>query len=112
MHDKIDMIAFNEDLKERAQEIADENENIDDCHDAVLECVDSHRSVTYYSEARSLILSLDRDDEYTAFDEVKQVEGFTDVDSLDEMFTKLAWGYVYNKMHKYVYEAFEAKETT
>ena len=97
-------------IKELADEMAEEFSTLDDAQDAVMERVDLLRECTYYSDAKELVLNFSREDEYTAFDELKGLDVWEDINCLDDMFTKLAWAYCYQSLYKALEDTFTDKE--
>ena len=97
-------------IKELADEMAEEFSTLDDAQDAVMERVDMLREVTYYSDAKELVLNFSTEAEYAAFDELKSLDMMEGIDCLDDLYTKLAWAYCYQSLYKALEEAFTDKE--
>ena len=68
------------------------------------------REVSFYAEAKEAVMSLDCDEQGKAFDELHNIDGFAEVDNLDHLFCKLAWGFCYQALHEAVDQLWEKKE--
>ena len=97
MTETITVTAIRERIADSAKEIVDEAATEDEAMDAIHETVDSMDWVLYYSKAHRVCMTLDANSFHfndvlsEAFDEMRDCDGLTGVETLDQLYAKLAF---------------------